>query len=302
MDTNHWRLLCGCAGADEPRPLFCAAEAIEQVDAGQANTLFTVHHQGQWYSYATMPAWTGIAMAAARDPSDSLWVVVAISQAGDVWELKPRTRIETVGKLPKRMGMTNLGAVHDMIYACGMGRVVFRREAGGAVWTDVSAPWPSADEGVVGFTAIAGLESSLAYAVGWKGEIWTLVDGRWSAEDSPTNANLNAVAVAADGHVYCVGDNGAMLRGHRGVWSMIDTGTDFNLQDVCIHSGEVFVSTDFQVFRLDQGNLVLDLASDDEDVSLTCLKLASGGAGGSLYSVGPHDVFELKEDVWHRLA
>lgn len=302
MDTDLWRFLCASTGGDEPQPVFCAAEAIEQADAGQANTLFTVYHQGQWYSYATTPAWTAIAMAAARDPSDSLWVVAAMSQAGDIWELKPRTRSETVSRLSKRTGMTNLSTVHDAIYACGMGRVVFRRESGGAAWVDVSAPWPHADEGVVGFTAIAGREPSLLYAVGWKGEIWTLVDGRWGAEDSPTNANLNGVAMAADGEVYCVGDNGVMLHGRRGMWSMIDTGTDFNLQDVCIHAGEVFVSTDFQVFRLDHGSLVLDLASNEEDVPLTCLKLATGGAGGSLYSVGPYDVFELKEDVWHRLA
>lgn len=302
MDTDLWRFLCTCAGGDEPRKPFCAAEAILEAETGQANSLFTVFHQGQWYSYVTTPAWTAIGMAAVRDPADTLWVVAAVSQAGEFWEVKPRTRAETTGRLPRRLGITNLGAVHDRIYACGMGRVVFRREHGGASWTDVSAPWPATDEGVVGFTAIGGVDPALAYAVGWKGEIWGLVEGQWHMEDSPTNANLNALAVAADGEVFCVGDNGVMLRGRRGMWSQVDTGTDFNLQDVCIHSDEVFVSTDFQVFRLHEGSLVLDLASDDEDVPLTCLKLASGGPDGALFSVGSHDVFERREDAWHRIA
>jgi len=302
MDTEIWRFLCTCTGGDRPMKPFCAAEAIAEADGGQANSLFTVFHQAQWYSYATTPAWTAIGMASVLDPSDGLWVVAAISQAGEIWEVQPRTRIEQLMRLPRHTGLTNLGSAGDRIYACGMGRVAFRREPGGTTWTDVSAPWPAADEGVIGFTAIGGCDASPVYAVGWKGEIWTLSNGHWSMEDSPTNANLNAVAVTADAEVYCVGDGGVMLHGRRGMWSVIDTGTDFNLQDVCVHAGEVFVSTDFEVFRLRDGALVPDLASDDPDVSVTCLKLASGGSGGSLYSVGPHDVFERAGDTWTRLA
>jgi hypothetical protein len=302
MDTDIWRFLCACAGGDEPRNPFCAAEAIAEADAGQANSLFTVFHQGQWYSYVTSPSWTAIAMAAVLDPDLGLWVVTAMSQAGELWELQPRTRAERLGQLKRRMGMTNLGAADDAIYACGMGRIAFRREHGGAAWTDVSAPWPSADEGVVGFMAIGGRNLSLVYAIGWKGEIWTLADRRWSREDSPTNANLNALAISADDEVFCVGDNGVMLRGRQGMWSLVDTGTDFNLQDVCIHGGQVFVATDFQVFRLEDEGLVPDLASGDEDVPLSCLKLVSGGAGGRLYSIGPSDVFERRDDAWYPLA
>jgi hypothetical protein len=302
MDTDIWRFLCTCTGGDAPMKPFCAAEAIAEADAGNANSLFTVFHQAQWYSYATTPSWTAIGMASVQDPSVALWIVAAISQAGDIWEVQPRTRVEKVMQLPRRTGFTNLGSAGDTIYACGMGRVVFRREAGGMAWTDVSAPWPAADEGVVGFTAIAGSDASSLYAVGWKGEIWTASQERWSMEDSPTNANLNALAIAADGEVYCVGDGGVMLHGRRGMWSVIDTGTDFNLQDVCVHAGEVFVSSDFEVFRLHSGTLVPDLTSNDSDVALTCLKLASGGPGGSLYSVGPQDVFERAGDTWSRLA
>ncbi|MEV0293737.1 hypothetical protein [Nocardia sp. NPDC050710] len=301
MDTDIWRFLCACTGSDEPQPLFCAAEAIAEVEAGRPNSLFAVHHRGQWYSYAATPDWTAVAVASVRDPSDSLWVVVGISAAGHVWELRPRTRVETSGQLPRETGMTNLGAVDQTVFACGMGRVVYRREPGGGSWTDISAPWPDASEGVVGFTAIAGRDASLVYAVGWKGEIWALSEGRWRAEDSPTNANLNAVAVSDDGEVYCVGDDGVMLHGRNGMWTMIDTGTDVDLQDVCMHGGEVFVASDFQVFRLEDGFLTLDLAGDG-DSSLTCLKLRSGGRGGVLYSLGTHDVFQRTDEGWGRLA
>jgi hypothetical protein len=300
MDTNIWRFLSACVGGEEPQHLFCAAEFIATADAGRANSVFAVYHQASWYSYQAAPDWSAIAMAAARYPDNPRWVVVAMSQAGQLWELRPLDRTETFSQIPQHIGLTNLATIGGSIYACGMGRILLQREASG-VWNDLSAPWPNAQDGVIGFTSIAGLDQSLLYAVGWQGEVWTLSNGRWRIEDSPTNANLNAVALSPDGTVYGVGDGGAMLKGRQGQWDLIDSGTDFNLMDVCVHEGDVFACSDFEVFRLTKSGLMADMSEGSEDLPQTCLKLVSAGKSG-LYSVGPNDVYLRTNRNWQRLA
>jgi hypothetical protein len=180
-----------------------------------------------------------------------------------------------------------------------MGRVVLRRDALEA-WSDISAPWPSIQEGVIGFTGIAGAHPSLLYAVGWKGEIWVRTDGKWSKEDCPTNANLNGLALLPDATVVIVGDNGTVLRGRRGLWEMIDLGTDKDFTDVCIHTGEVYLSTNYEVYRLVGDTLIPDLVAEGDE-SLSCLKLIPS-RGSLLYSMGTSDVFFRCPEGWRRLA
>jgi hypothetical protein len=300
MDTNVWQFLCGCVGGEDPKHPFFAVEAIELADAGKANSLFCVYHGQDWYSYGKTPEWTAVAMTAAQSSYDLPWIVIAMSQTGMIWELHPRERTESFSQIPNHLAMTNLATIENTIYACGMGRVLMRRDANGQ-WTDISAPWPEASEGVIGFTCVSGLESSMVYAVGWQGEIWTFSGQRWTKEDSVTNANLNAVAVAPDGTVYAVGDNGTMLKGRQDYWEPVSTEMDLNLTDVCVHMNNVYVCSDFEVYRLTDSGLILDFKQEDENVPQTCLKLFSAGLHG-LYSMGPYDVFQLVNDKWHRLA
>jgi len=300
MDTNVWRFLSGCVTADKPRTLFCAVELIASADAGQPNTTFGVHHEERWYTYQTRTEWSALAMAAVKYPNDPRWLVLGLAPSGAVWELYPKGPAESLARVSADVGFTNLAAIGDAAYACGMGRLCFRREASGQ-WINLSAPWPHIDEGVIGFTAMAGASSELFYAVGWGGEIWARIGSVWERQDSPTNQNLNAIAIAADGTAYCVGDNGAMLKGSRGVWEVIDTGVDANLLDVCIHAGQVFVCSDFEVMRLGDDGLTADFAGGTDDVPGTCLKLIPAG-DEYLYSVGPHDVFMRTTLGWERLA
>lgn len=300
MDTQIWRFQWICISGANPKTPFFAVENIAAAEAGKLQTLFCVYYQNNWYSYQTTPDWSVIAMTAAKYQSDTGWVVLAVSASGRVWELRPNDKSEAVLRLEARHTLTNLATVDGVIYACGMGRVMMRREVSG-YWSDISAPQPSLDEGVIGFTAAAGLHENLLYAVGWRGEIWTRTIKGWEREDTPSNANLNSLAIDADGTVYVVGDKGVMLKGRHGYWESIETNINSNLMDVCIHDGRVYVCTDFEIFHLSESGLEPEFNDDEGDGPDTCLKLASAGAGG-LYSVGPYDVFRLLDGAWSRVA
>jgi hypothetical protein len=301
MNTDVWQFLCGCLGGNEPKHPFFAVENIELANAGRINSYFCVYHEHQWYTYSESPEWTAIAMTATRSPDDTHWVVIAMDQAGMIWELHPHEVTESFSQiLPERLAMTNLATINNTIYACGMGRVLMRRNTNGE-WIDISAPWPNTSEGVIGFTCVSGLNNSLIYAIGWQGEIWSYCGEKWIKEDSPTNANLNALAVDVDGTAYIVGDNGAMLKGSQGCWEVINSETDLNLTDVCIHMGDIYVCSDFEVYRLAKSGLELCYEQEDEDVPQTCLKLFSAGLNG-LYSMGSYDVFLFVNNKWCRLA
>jgi hypothetical protein len=299
MDMTIWRAHSACGFSKEPQHLLCAVEHIDTADAGQNNSAFYMFHQDHWYAYALSPDWSAVALAAVDDPSESLWLVVGVSPVGDLWEMHPKLVQETYSRIPEHQGITNLAGIEGAIYACGMGRIAVRRDARD-LWTDISAPWPDIDEGVIGFTAIAGLAASLIYAVGWQGEIWTRSNERWEREVTPGNANLNAVAIAPDGTVYSVGDRGAMFKGRKGAWDVVDTGIGLNLTDVCVYEGHVFACTDFAVYRLTSDGLVNDIPDDATDRPSTCLKLVSTLT--ALYSVGPSDVFVRSGGVWSRMA
>ena len=299
MDTSVWRFLSCCLAGDRSSDLFCAAELISAADAGANNSAFSVFHQERWYRYDTTPDWSAIAMAAVKYPGESRWLVLAVSSRGFIWELYPRGPVESVSRMPFEVELTNAATIGQVIYVCGMGRTCYVRSAAG-VWKDVSAPWPRPEEGVIGFTDLAGLDEDLMFAVGWSGEIWVRSDGNWEQEDSPTNANFNAIAVGPEGDVYCVADGGVMVKGRRGAWETVETGIDANLQDVCVHGGDVFACTDSVVLRLVDGGLIDDFAPGG-DVPRTCLRLRSDGHG-ALYSVGPYDVFKRLDEGWERLA
>jgi hypothetical protein len=299
MDTDIWRFLVGCAGDTQPTPVFFAVEPRDAADAGANETQFCVYYQDQWYSYGETPQWSAVAIVAARYPGETQ-LVVAMSGDSSLWEMRPKERLERLTRIGDYTAMTNLANIDNTIYACGMGRVVLRREADGQ-WNDLSAPWPDLAEGVIGFTALAALHPRLIYAAGWQGEIWMRDSSGWRREDTPTNANFNALALSPEEEVFAAGDNGVLLRGRQGHWSVVDTQVDLNLTDVCWHAGDIFVSSDFDVYRLTPSGLVSDLNQQNETEDVSCLKLISA-ADQSLYSVGPSDVFRRIDGVWHRIA
>ncbi len=168
-------------------------------------TAFRLWIDGNWGTYDLEPQWTPVGLAGAVYSEQEGPLVIASDTDGELWEVRTASGTERATEIPGDYSeLTNLASFGGAIWACGMGRVVLRRDASG-IWSDLSAPDPSVDLGVIGFTGLAGIEAGDFVAVGWKGEIWWWHDGRWEAQDSATNANLIAVSVGPDGQGVAVG-------------------------------------------------------------------------------------------------
>jgi hypothetical protein len=237
-------------------------------------------------------------MAAAKYPARADWIVVACSSEGHLWELTPGDASERELRIPGDYeGVTKLATIGDEIWACGMGRLVLRRDADGN-WTDLSAPDPPLAEGVIGFNAIAGTATEVT-AVGWKGEIWVRSDNRWEAQDSGTNTHLNAVSVSPEGEVIAVGDDGTVVVGRRNQWSVLDINVEFNFQGVCHFEGEVFLCSDFDIYRLEGNRLADETRFTNDEEPRTCMNLLP--ARQSVFSQGEKDIFTFAAGVWSRV-
>lgn len=262
-------------------------------------TVFRLWIDGKWGSYDLQPEWTTVGLASAVYSEKEGPVVIASDTDGELWEVRTASGTEQTAEIPGDYSeLTNLANFDNAIWACGMGRVVLRREAGGT-WTDLSAPDPSVDLGVIGFTGLAGTGSGGVVAVGWKGEIWLRHRNKWEAQDSGTNANLNAVSVSPDGQIVAVGDRGVVVVGRRNQWSVLDNDDTHTLQGVCHFGKEIFVATDFDIYRLEEGELVLEDRFVDEDEPETCLNLMANEA--TVFSQGENDIFRFADGVWKRV-
>jgi hypothetical protein len=291
--------LCGCAGSFEL--IFCAKELDELVEQDQENSSFFVMFGSDWYKYEFDGAWSAISMATVK-PSDSVRTVVAVAPHGAYWEVEPKSQQEVHGEIRKvKYAVRGSAVVDNVIYACGMGRHVLRRNGPGD-WDEIGPSTSQDDDGlIVGFEGLAGFSADEMYAVGWGGEIWQLAHGSWQRLDSPVSTKLNAVCCAADSDVYIVGDDGVMLRGRNEMWATLETERNDNLMDVAIYDSTVYVSTDFEILKLHDGVLVADDAfADPDDVPATCLHLVAAEDG--LISMGTKDLFRLHGGVWERLV
>jgi hypothetical protein len=304
MDHSVSSFLSGHAismGSPAAPLLFAAKQIDEFAEDDVANSSFFLFRNAEWTKYVTNVPWPAIALTAAR-PSGQPGIVAAVSPYGDYWEVIPASLTESVGKISADpLQLRALATIDDVVYACGMGRAVLKREGVGQ-WSSVGPPAPPAeDDSVIGFERLDGFSGRELYAVGWQGEIWTFKKTRWRRIDSPVSTKLNAVCCGEDEQVYAVGDNGVMLRGRNDVWTIVETGRDENLMDVKVHAGTVYVVTDFRILKLAGSALVNDTAfANPKDLPATCLYLLR--TAHDLYSMGPKDLFRLEGGRWMRLV
>lgn len=145
-------------------------------------------------------------------------VVVASSQG--TWE----ENVDDTDDGPRRRGdIRTVQIVGNEVLAAGMGRQVYRRVG--------KNKWERADEGLVqirgellvsGINAIDGTANGDLVAVGFLGEIWERLNGKWVATDSPTNLILHDVKIVGSKTRFCSGQEGLILV-HRGNgWERID--------------------------------------------------------------------------------
>jgi hypothetical protein len=281
--------------------IFFAKELDEFTDKDIENSSFFLVSQDDWGKYEFAAAWSAIAMATTKHPGANR-VVVAVSPRGAYWEVDPETLEEVSGVISSAENTLRAATTIDhTIYACGMGRTVLCRRGPGN-WVEVGPSELHVEvNSVIGFEDLAGFSVDDMYAVGWLGEIWCFKNGTWRQIDSPVSANLNAVFCAPDGKVYIVGDDGVMLRGRDDVWEVLETDRTDNLMDVAHNDNTIYVSTDFEILKLDNGTLVAEDAFEHaDDVPATCLHLLSAVDG--LVSMGPKDLFRLHAGVWERLV
>ncbi|MCY1019667.1 hypothetical protein [Pyxidicoccus sp. MSG2] len=297
MDHAVSTFLSGCAPFHDL--CFFAKALDELMETGVTNSTFFCLDAGELTKSRTSVGWTAVAAATIK-PQGQMRALLYIGGRGDFWEVNTQTVEETTGRIEGvRFSLTSLAAIDDVIFACGMGREVFRREDTGR-WTSMSPKEPLPDTGIVGFEALAGFSLDEIYAVGWEGELWLLRGNQWRRLESPVSTHLSAVCCAADGKVYVTGDDGVLLRGRLDTWEVLETGRRENLRDVQAFDGTVCVATDFRILKLDGHRLVPETAFVDDDRPSTCVRLLRAEDG--LFSMGLKDLFLFRGGSWKRLV
>lgn len=291
MHHNDSSFLAGAVAASD---FFLFAKFHDEL--GEANTTFFIHDEGDWAMFPEGVAWTCIGMATLK-PDGALRSVVAVDAQGAYWETLPANGETLTGAIPGARGLRSLRTIGQYYYAVGMGRRVFRRIAEGK-WENLSATAPAASEGVIGFEDVDGFNDDEVYAVGWQSEIWSRQNGTWHRHKAPTASNLNAVCCASDGKVYVVGDNGALLQGRGDAWQQLASARTENLLDVAECDGQIFVITDFRLFKLVDSSLVEETEfADERPASFSMLEAGAN----TLLAIGPSQAFVYREHAWHRV-
>lgn len=303
MEHEGWTFLCGCAPYIDL--IFFAAEKDELADEDITASTFCLYDGGQadadpWSMYDEIAGWRAVGMATVK-PRGGSRLTLALGTHGQFFEVEPASGAENIGEItPADRLIRRVRAIDDTFFACGMGRTVLIRRARGQ-WEEIGPGTVPAEAGtVIGFEGIDGFSLDDIYTAGWRGEIWRRHQGVWRRIDTPTNANLNAIACAADGTVHAVGDNGVMLRGSGDAWEIIDTGRPENLMDVTTFDNTVFVVTDYRILVLTDDGLMPESRFADGDAPSTCLHLLKAEDG--VVSLGPKDLFTFDGGEWVRLV
>jgi len=126
--------------------IYCAKSVYEILYGGTANSGFIVLFKGVWYKYQFAAGWLTAGMA-ILDAGDIGKTVVALSPKGAFWELESKDPRESTGEL---QGVTSplrsVVTIDNIIYACGLGRTVFRREGKGT-WSELGPGTTKRDDG-----------------------------------------------------------------------------------------------------------------------------------------------------------
>jgi hypothetical protein len=286
------------------------AQIDELADAGStmSQTMKWVARDRKW-SYFSFE-WTAIRLWVISDPIQ----LFALGPHGDVLvgssDGYEEEAIDDTMEGPQGRGpLRDLRRIGDHMYAAGMSRQVYRREAPGC--------WVHRDEGtvsaaslkesrlwsmtVVGFNSIDGLSEDDFFAVGFNGEIWRCLKGCWQRIESPTNVVLTRVRVVRDGLAYACGQQGVLLRGRGNEWERINhSSTKSDLWGIEWYRDRLYVAQDNGLFTLtNAGDLeAVDFRAADR---ITCGHLHAND--GVLLSSGAKNVLWTDDGkTWHDIT
>ena len=238
--------------------------------------------------------WNSTAIAVARQPTEQL---VFVGEEGQVCTyVGGIANEEKLSPAPVMIRRAN--TISGYVYACGMGRQVYVREAANR-WVQMNAAAPRQDERA-GFEAIDGFTRNEIYAVGWQGEIWHFDGTAWTNHSGLTNLILTSVCCAEDGVVYVVGQHGLIIKGRYGAWQIaqIDSDIEDDFWDVHWFKGKLYLTTMTGLYVLEETHL--DEIDVDDILNTSFYRLSS--AEGILWSVGSSDVLSFDGRQWFRYA
>lgn len=301
MDHSTSSFLCGYAAYLDL--FFCAKEEDDQKEKDALGVGFFCLDGDDWIKFATTFNWPHVAVASIK-PGGGDRVVLSVGSQGDYYECLAGTSTERTGVIPGAGPFLarNLAVVDDTVFAVGMGRVVARWDGPGT-WTRLDPAAPLPDGQACGFNDLAGPSLKEMYAVGWRGEIWQTDGAAWRQIASPLSDHLRAACTLPNGFIFAVGYNGVMVRGRNDAWNIVDSGRAETLLDVCCFDGKVFVATAYQILSLDDSGLVpVTEFEDPDDMPATCGGLYLAHDGSGVFSLGPKDLFRLRDGLWERLV
>jgi len=123
----------------------------------------------------------------------------------------------------------------------------------GSVLTRTDSGWALADS--LGPLALndADTAGDAALIVGRQGTVWSRANGAWEQIEVPTEADLNAVALQADGDAVAVGAGGTILLRTGGAWRMVEAPAPADLQSVAWidEQSALMVGAGEEIWRLD---------------------------------------------------
>jgi hypothetical protein len=179
-------------------------------------------------------------------------------KVGLYWKGEQSSRDERLSGSEDHCGpMSQLAQIDGVLYACGVGGNVFKRQSNG---------WVKFNEGLNTKTiieyqneghslsdamsmqinkqshieSIGGIDGHL-YAVGLFGLLYHRKESIWQAMESPTNASLFRVKCLDKETVYIAGEKGILLRGNAKGFKVIQTGVKDDLMCLEWLNGKLYV-------------------------------------------------------------
>jgi hypothetical protein len=187
--------------------------------------------------------------------------------------------------------------IGNHVYVCGMGRQIYRREKQ-AYWVkfELGMPEVSHEFSVSGLNSIDGWTEDDMYAVGYNGEIWRCVKGKWTEVASPTNLILHRVRVVDRKLVIACGQKGVLLVGEGDSFRTLEHDeTPDNFWGMEWFKGQLYLASDDSIYRVVQAERIEKL---DIGKIKTCGHLHT--SDGVMWSFGTKNLAWTEDgDTWH---
>lgn len=167
--------------------------------------------------------WMPVGIAVLLQPNPCVFALSTNGTIGFGYGDYKEEQIDATDDGPKSRGpLRDLRVIGDHLYATGMGRQVYCRDAAGK--------WARIDEGMVlargvievcGFNSIDGVNENDIWAAGLLGEIWHYNGKEWKKQECGTKLSLHKVVAVQPNQVYCVGQKGLVLKYDGNNWQTL---------------------------------------------------------------------------------